>query len=172
MNCTNHPDIIVKTSCDVCHKPYCPSCLQDDRGRFVCRQCFDPAQPLVVSIEDSSVTNSRYEACQAFFKTRLGVAVIWAAWVFIVVMWLKLIYSDATSTHGFDRGFYNVRLVIDVVWLPLFLMSEFISNRKTRNQPRPTNRQYSLMTNILFVVIILWIPVYLWFQLIRTQMMK
>lgn len=93
MNCTDHPDMVVNSHCDVCHKPFCPSCLQDDRGRYVCKSCFDPAnQPGELISHNLDLSDekkcARMEAADAFWQSPTGVSLWWAGNIVLVFLFI------------------------------------------------------------------------------------
>ncbi len=178
MNCTNHPDIIVKTSCDVCHKPYCPNCLQDDRGRFVCKQCFDPSnQPgelpgpssdPPVSPDDETI--SRSEARRGFWQSKTGLAILWVFTCLLIVASIVNVYYDVVHPRHDEQFMRVVELIMDMTNLPLWLVAFYILRHPTafnefNEQPKPA--PLSLPTLILALSPGILLVIYFWWLVFR-----
>lgn len=166
------PDPPTEHRCDACQRMFTAGTLVDDRGRFVCQKCYDTMNPPVVIIEDAPVMNRLNEAYQAFFKTELGRAINYVGYILLVVMWLLLIYLEATDTQELERPIYVVQLVTHVLLLPLFLISEYVSRRKARNQPPPPGTpSYTIASLVIGVLFFLAVILLCWLDT-RTGMVK
>ena len=93
MNCSDHPDIVVNSHCDVCHKPFCPSCLQNDRGRSVCKRCFDPALQAVEMKRLAKQPLGRMASLAANTALWLSVSMVASMLLYLSVSFVRFIQT-------------------------------------------------------------------------------
>ena len=175
MNCTEHPDMVVETSCDVCHKPFCPSCLQDDRGRFVCKQCFDPSNhpgelvdhtpdlPAVLDEQDIA----REEAWVAFWYSKTGVVIMWVIIGLLTVASIVSVYYDVVYPR-YDEKFRRViELIVDITRLPILLVAFYLLRHPSLLRQKHDSKPLPIPTLILALSPGILLVIYFWWQVFR-----
>ena len=124
MNCTLHPDMVVNSSCDICHQPFCPICLINDRGRFVCKQCFDPEnQPAELASTSADLSDeerlARIESKKAFWQSPTGAGIRLAIRRLLTCMCATGIYLSIL-THNYGSLFKSALWIVVIYGLRFF----------------------------------------------------
>ncbi|MHB1461626.1 MAG: B-box zinc finger protein [Armatimonadota bacterium] len=182
MNCTEHPDKVVNSHCDVCHEPACPSCLQDDRGRLVCKRCFDLAnRPGELDNHTSDLpvvpdekSTARKEAIKAFWRSPTGVVILWAGLLLLMVVGIYNTYYDVVYPRHDERFMRVVDVVIDIskllMYLIVFLILRFpVVDVEPPNVEQPKPVPLPLPKLLLVISPAILLVAYFWWQVFRID---